>query len=133
MLDTNMASYIIKGKPPEARHRLAVLPMNSITISVITQAELLYGLASKGHPAALGTLIRDFLVRVEVLPWDGRVAAVYGDLRASCAAAGIALGALDMMIAAHAVAADSVLVSHDQAFALVPGGALAIEDWLTTG
>lgn len=130
MLDTNMASYVIKGHPPEARQRLAALPMESIIISVVTQAELLYGLARKGHPAAFANLIREFLLRVEVLPWDGEAATVYGDLRSSCAASGITLGALDMMIAAHAVAAKATLVTHDKAFSLVPDEVLAVEDWI---
>lgn len=130
MLDTNMASYVIKGQPKEVRDRLEELPMDSIVISSITQAELLYGLACKGHPAALANLIREFLLRVEVLPWDRHVATVYGDLRASCAAVGATLGALDMLIASHAVASNSTLVTHDKAFSLVPDGALAVEDWI---
>ena len=130
MLDTNMASYIIKGHPPEARTRLAALPVNNIVISVITQAELLYGLARKGHPAAFSHLIKEFLLRVQVLAWDSNVAKVYGDLRASCTASGITLGALDMLIAAHAVAEKAILVTHDKAFALVPGNILTVEDWI---
>ena len=58
MLDTNMASYIIKENSPEVRQRLAMLPMDSIVVSVVTQAELLYGLARKGRPAALAKLIQ---------------------------------------------------------------------------
>lgn len=130
MLDTNMASYVIKGHPPEARQRLLAVPMDSVVVSVVTQAELLYGLARKGHPAAFSRLIREFLLRVEVLPWNGETATVYGDLRSSCAASGITLGALDMMIAAHAVAAKATLVTHDKAFSLVHGGVLAVEDWI---
>jgi tRNA(fMet)-specific endonuclease VapC len=130
MLDTNMASYVIKGNPPEARKRLATLPINSIVISVVTQAELLYGLARKGRPAAFGLLIKEFLRRVQVLSWDSNSAMVYGDLRASCAASGITLGALDMLIAAHAVAEKAILVTHDKAFGLVPGGILTVEDWI---
>ena len=130
MLDTNMASYVIKGNPPEARQRLAALPMSRVLISVVTQAELLYGLARKGYPAAFGNLIKEFLLRVQVLPWDSNAATVYGDLRASCAASGVTLGALDMLIAAHAIATKSILVTHDKAFSLVPGGILAVEDWI---
>ena len=69
----------------------------------------------------------------QALPWDSNAATVYGDLRASCAASGITLGALDMMIAAHAVATKSILVTHDKAFSLVPGGVLAVEDWVAAG
>jgi len=130
MLDTNMASYIIKSHPPEIRHRLASLPMDSIFISAVTQGELLYGLARKGHPASLAKLIREFLFRVETLPWDEQAASVYGNLRASCMSVGITLGALDMMIAAHAIAANTVLVTHDKAFSLIPDGVLTIEDWV---
>lgn len=129
MLDTNMASYVIKGNPPEVRKRLAMLPMESVCVSAVTQAELLYGLARKGHPLPLTKVVREFLIRVQVLPWDSEAATIYGDLRASCTALGITLGALDMMIAAHAVATQSTLVTHDNAFSLVPGNILTIEDW----
>ncbi|HET9112504.1 MAG TPA: type II toxin-antitoxin system VapC family toxin [Burkholderiales bacterium] len=130
MLDTNMASYVIKGHPPEVRQRLAALPMERIVVSVVTQAELLYGLARMGRPAPFARLIHEFLLRVEVLPWDGGTATIYGDLRSSCAASGITLGALDMMIAAHAVAAKATLVTHDKAFSLVPDNVLIVEDWI---
>jgi len=130
MLDTNMASYVIKGYPPEVRQRLLVLPMESVVVSVVTQAELLYGLARKGTPATLASVIREFLLRIEVLPWESDAATVYGDLRASCVASGIILGALDMMIAAHAVAANATLVTHDKAFSLIPNGLLTVEDWV---
>ncbi|MDR3212708.1 MAG: type II toxin-antitoxin system VapC family toxin [Azoarcus sp.] len=130
MLDTNMASHVIKGHPIIIRARLAALPMNSIVISAVTQGELLYGLARKGRPAALATLIREFLLRVGILPWDARAATVHGDLRAACAAAGISLGALDMMIAAHALAVGATLVTRDPVFARIPGGMLVVEDWM---
>jgi len=130
MLDTNTASYIIKGHPPEVRQRLEMLPMSSIVMSVVTQAELLYGLARKGHPAHLARVMRELALRVQVLPWDSKAAEVYGNLRASCAARGIVLGALDMMIAAHAAAVKATLVTHDQAFGRVPSDVLRVEDWV---
>ena len=130
MLDTNMASYIIQGHPPVVRNRLVSLPMDEISISAVTQGELLYGLARKGHPASLAKLIREFLFRVETLPWDEQAATVYGDLRASCISAGISLGTLDMMIAAHSIAANTTLVTHDKAFSLVPDGVLTLENWV---
>lgn len=131
MLDTNTASYIIKGQPPEVRERLVTLPMDRIVISAATKGELFYGLARKGHPAALARLVREFLLRVTVLPWEEHVAEVYGDLCTSCTAAGATLGALDMMIAAHAVAAHTMLITHDRAFSYIPDGALTIDDWVS--
>jgi tRNA(fMet)-specific endonuclease VapC len=102
--------------------------MDCIFVSVVTQAELFHGLARKGHPAALSRLIREFLLRVRVLPWDSDATMTYGDLRASCAASGVTLGAFDMMITSHAVAASAILITHDKAFRHIPGNILAIED-----
>jgi tRNA(fMet)-specific endonuclease VapC len=53
---------------------------------------------------------------VQVLPWTADVADVYGPLRASCAARGVNLGALDVLIAAHAVSAGAILVTRDKTF-----------------
>ncbi|AQV98457.1 VapC toxin family PIN domain ribonuclease [Cupriavidus necator] len=135
LLDTNIASHIIKGDLPQVRTRLVAVPMHSVAVSVVTQAELLYGVAKRGHPAGLTTRVREFLSRVAVLSWTPEVAAVYAELRAACEAAGTPLGPLDMMIAAHAKAlpgtaagATTVLVTRDRAFGRVPGG-LALEDW----
>jgi tRNA(fMet)-specific endonuclease VapC len=128
LLDTNIASDALKGNPPGVRERLVALPMRSVAISAVTQGELIYGLAKRGNPAALGALIHEFLIRVEVLPWTAAVANVYGALRASCAARGVTLSALDMMIAAQAVAAGAVLVTRDKAFEHVQDG-LKLENW----
>lgn len=128
LLDTNMASYIIKGDLPLVRERLAAVPMQDVAVSVVTQAELQYGVAKRGYPDGLATRVRGFLIRVTVLPWTPAVAVVYGDLRASCEAAGIVLAPMDMMIAAHAKALDAVLVTRDRVFGLVPEG-LRLDDW----
>jgi len=128
LLDTNIASDAIKGEPARVRERLVALPMRSVAISAVTQGELVYGLAKRGNPKALSALIHEFLIRVEVLPWTGEVANVYGRLRASCAERGVTLSALDMMIAAQAVAVGAVLVTRDKAFSHVRGG-LAVEKW----
>jgi tRNA(fMet)-specific endonuclease VapC len=128
LLDTNIASDIIKGNKPAVLQRLTALPMDDIAISAVTEAELLYGIARRGHPPALTARAREFLLRVDVLDWDRAAAGAYGDFRASCEAGGISLSPLDMMIAAHAVATGAVLVTRDKAFLHVPTG-LSVEDW----
>ena len=130
MLDTNIASHVIKGDRREVIARLASLPMADIAISAVTEGELLYGLARRGYPEALSERVKQFLVRVEVLPWNRDVARSYGDLRAACEARGIGLAPLDMMIAGHAVAADATLVTHDKAFRHLPEH-LRTEDWIS--
>ena len=128
LLDTNIASDVIKGDRPGVRERLAAVPLHDVAVSVVTQAELLYGVAKRGHPDGLATRVREFLIRVTVLPWTLDVAVVYGDLRASCEAGGSVLAPLDLMIAAHAKALDALLVTRDRVFGLVPSG-LRLEDW----
>jgi tRNA(fMet)-specific endonuclease VapC len=129
LLDTNMVSHIIKGDQPDIQRRLIRLPMEDIAVSAVTEGELFYGLAKRNYPANLTERVRQFLLRVEVLPWDRDVTQAYGDLRAACEANGINLAPLDMMIAAHAVATGATLVTRDKAFSRVPKP-LKTENWL---
>ena len=128
MLDTNIASHVIKGDIPEIREKLVSVPMHNVVISSVTQAELLYGLAKRSYPKGLSVRVHEFLIRVDILPWNHDAATVYGDFRARCEAAGITLSPLDMMIAAHANAVDAILVTRDKAFSRIPEG-LRIENW----
>lgn len=130
LLDTNVASDAIRGEPAAVRSRLIAVRIHEVAVSAVTQGELKYGLMKRGNPDGLRRLIEEFLIRVEVLPWTAAVADVYGSVRASCSARGITLGALDMMIAAHALATGSVLVTRDRAFRQV-GGGLVVDDWAT--
>lgn len=128
LLDTNIASHVIRGDRPELTRRLAAMPMENIAISAVTEAELYYGLAKRGYPSGLTERVRQFLLRVDVLPWDHDITKTYGDLRALGEAKGISLSPLDMMIAAHAVAMDYVLVTRDGAFSRI-SDPLRTEDW----
>ena len=128
MLDTNMASYIIRGPSPVLSARLLAVPPDSMCVSAITQGELLHGLARKPGATSLQVAVRAFLLRVEVLAWDSLAATRYGALRAQMEAFGTPLGNLDTLIAAHALAEDAVLVTNDQAFTRVPG--LVVENWV---
>jgi len=128
MLDTNVASHVIRGDRREIIERLVALPISDVVISSITEGELLYGLAKRGYPTALSERVREFLLRVDVLPWEHEVTKTYADLRAVCEAKGVTLSPLDMMIAAHAAATNATLVTRDKAFRRVPSP-LRIEDW----
>lgn len=129
LLDTNIVSHVIRGDDPRVRERLQRLPVGTVAISAVTEGELRYGLARRGHPAGLTQRVEAFLVRVDILPWDSAAAQAYGTLRAACESVGATLASLDMMIAAHALCVDATLVSRDRAFARVPGG-LRVEAWL---
>jgi len=127
LLDTNTVSYIIKGNRPRVRERLLRVPMAEVGISVITEAELLFGLARRPDATKLKTVVEEFLLRVEVLPWDSAAAHQYSKIRATLEGAGEPMGNLDLMIAAQALASGLVLVSSDAVFRRVKG--LKIEDW----
>ncbi len=120
LIDTNTVSYIVRGKSPKARARLAALPKESIAcISVITEAEIRYGLAKTPNAHTLIAAMQGFLSKIKILPWGSQEALAYGKLRAELEAAGKTLGTMDMLIAAHAIVTDAVLVTHDKAFSQV--------------
>ena len=127
LLDTNTASYVIKGNFPRVRERLLKVPMAEVGISVVTEAELRFGMARLPEATRLKTVVEEFLLRVEVLPWNSEAARHYARIRATLEKEGEPMGNLDMMIAAQALAADAVLVTHDRAFRRVKG--LRVEDW----
>lgn len=127
MLDTNIASYVVRGPSPALAARLVAVPMAQVCVSAVTEGELLYGLARRPGATALQTAVREFLKRVEVLAWDSAAATRYGVLRAGLEAAGTPMGNLDTLIAAHALSAGAILVTNDQAFARVPD--LVVENW----
>jgi tRNA(fMet)-specific endonuclease VapC len=126
MLDTNTVSCLIKKNPAVSR-RIASFPMERLCLSVISEGELLYGLAKKPNAKNLQVVVKEFLKRVDVLVWDTDVAEHYGVLRAELEGSGNVLGSLDMQIAAHASQIGAVLVTNDQAFKRVRK--LKVEDW----
>ncbi|WP_233506024.1 type II toxin-antitoxin system VapC family toxin [Rhodoferax lacus] len=128
MLDTNVVSHIMQGRDAELLSRLTRLPVGQVVMSSVTLAELEYGMHRKGDPVRLRHTLTQVLLRVDVLPWDAPVATCYGALCSALEAQGINLSDFDMMIAAHAVAADATLVSRDKAFAQL-GRRLKLEVW----
>jgi tRNA(fMet)-specific endonuclease VapC len=128
MLDTNTASYIIKGEPAVIRERLRKVPMANICVSAITEAELLRGVAKKPEAKRLPVVVKEFLLRVEILPWDSDAADAYAQLRTACENEDKPLGNMDMLIAAHSVAVGAVLITNDKAFYNVKHH-LMLEDW----
>jgi tRNA(fMet)-specific endonuclease VapC len=128
MLDTNTASSIIKGEPAAVRAHLLKVPMVSVCVSSITQAELLHGVAKKPEAKRLSIAVREFLLRVEIMPWDSDAAEAYAKISASCESQGTPLGTMDMLIAAHCVAIRATLVTSDQAFYKIKHR-LSLEDW----
>jgi tRNA(fMet)-specific endonuclease VapC len=126
MLDTNAVSLLLRSDPGMTR-RVVAVPMGALCLSAITEGELRYGLARRPDARRLHRAVGEFLRRVDVLPWNTAVAAVYGKLRADLQRHGKTLVPLDLLIAAHALHAGTVLVTNDTAFRHIAG--LRVEDW----
>jgi tRNA(fMet)-specific endonuclease VapC len=127
LLDTNTVSYVIKGNYPRMRERLSKVSMAEVGISVVTEEELRFGVERLPKAPRLRVAVEEFLLRVEVLPWDSDCAQRYANLRAESERRGEPMGNLDMMIAAQALAVGVVLVTSDRVFRRVKG--LKLEDW----
>lgn len=113
MLDTGTASYIIKGHSPAIAAKLCSVVPAMVCISVMTRAELLYGLKRLPPDHRLHLAVRQFLKIVRILPWDSEAADWYADIRYQLVSSGQPIGEIDMMIAAHSLSAGAVLVTNN--------------------
>jgi tRNA(fMet)-specific endonuclease VapC len=129
MLDTNICIYLIKGKPTQALSRLKEFNLGDVFVSSITLSELEYGVAKSGNPQQNRDALDAFLAPLEILPFSGEAAYRYGQIRAFLEKEGKVIGAMDMLIAAHAVSASMTLVTNNiKEFGRIPG--LRLENWL---
>ena len=129
MLDTNICSYVLRSRPPSVKARVDEAGPGALTVSTVVLAELLFGAARHPKAAAIRREIGDLVSRLTVIPWDEAAAEHYGRLRAALEQAGTPLGAMDMMIAAHALSLGATLVSNDvRHFDRVEG--LLVANWV---
>ena len=127
MLDTNICIYVINARSPTVLARFRQERLGNIGISCVTAAELAFGVAKSGS-ARNREALEMFLAPLEVLPFDAAAIWHYGELRAGLERRGQLIGALDTMIAAHALASNTILVTNNtREFARVPG--LRLENW----
>jgi len=127
LLDTNIASYLIKGTSPAAARKMARTAPAQLSVSSVTEAELRFGVARLPQATRLNSLVEEFLLGVTILPWDSECARVYAKLRTHLEDDGLPMGGMDLMIAAHALALQLTLVTHDQAFSRIKH--LRVVDW----
>jgi tRNA(fMet)-specific endonuclease VapC len=128
MLDTDTASYLIKRRTPALGAKLAAIPPSSVCVSVVTRAELQYGLKRLSAEHRLHVGVHRFLSIVPSLPWDAEAADAYADIRHQFVSTGQPIGEMDMMIAAHSRAARAVLVTNNvRHYERVPG--LVLANW----
>jgi tRNA(fMet)-specific endonuclease VapC len=128
LLDTNICVHVINAKPPAVLERFRQHRMGEIGLCSVVAAELAYGVAKSGS-ARNRQALEMFLAPLIILPFDEAALWAYGDLRAELERKGTPFGALNTMIAAHALSQQSTLVTNNtREFARVPG--LALENWV---
>ena len=128
MLDTDICSFIIKRTSDKLLKRLRRTPVEEVCISVITKAELLYGVDISPRPKADEAAVAAFLTHAAVLDFPDEAAPHYAAIRGHLKRKGMMIGANDLLIAAHARAAGLALVTNNTAeFGRVPH--LKLENW----
>jgi tRNA(fMet)-specific endonuclease VapC len=132
MLDTDIASYIMKRSSQTLLNKLVSLPVSAICISVIVKSELLYGVQVSPRRQRDGAELAAFLRYASVLPLTEKAALHYAEIRADLKMRGEPIGANDLLIAAHARSLDLTLVTNNtREFSRVKG--LKLENWTESG
>ena len=130
MLDTNMCIYFIRRRSPQVLEHFQRHTIGEIGISTVTLAELHYGAAKSQFSERNRQALEAFTLPLEIAPFDAAAAAAYGPVRAALERQGTPIGAMDMLIAAHALSLRLTLVTNNtREFARVQG--LSVENWTT--
>lgn len=112
LLDTNICIYVINHKPQQVFERFRQYQLGELTVSSITASELAFGVEKSGSERNKQAL-KKFLSPLEILPYDEQAVWHYAQLRHDLQSKGQTIGSLDMLIAAHALALDVVLVTNN--------------------
>lgn len=128
LIDTNICIYIINQRPPAVIQKFKNTEVGQIGISTITVSELYYGVAKSQHHKQNTKRLEEFLIPFEILSYDENASKYYGIIRSQLETQGEVIGPLDMLIAAHALSEDLVLVTNNEKeFLRIPS--LKIENW----
>ena len=128
LLDTNTCIYVINHRPAQVFERFQQYPLGQLAISSITASELAFGVEKSGSERNKQALNK-FLAPLEIYAYNDQAIWHYAQLRHALQASGKTIGSLDMLIAAHALALDAVLVTNNlKEFERIAG--LRLENWV---
>ncbi len=129
MFDTDICIYIIKRKPRTVLKHMEMLQPGELVMSAITFAELMNG-AKKSHQVDTNvSKLNELAELLAICPFDKKAAISYGDVRSALEKKGAIIGSNDLLIAAHALSLDLILVTNNEKeFNRVDG--LKIENWV---
>jgi len=128
LLDTNILSDLVRNPQGLVAQKIADMGEKSICTSIIVAGELRFSVKKLGSKR-LTTQLNTILSAIEVLPLEEPADRRYGELRADLERRGATIGPNDMLIAAHALMLDCVVVTaNEREFSRVPR--LKVENWL---
>lgn len=128
MLDTNAVSEALRNPRGLVAAHIKQIADSDISVSVIVAAELRFGAKKRGSEM-ITALVEGFLARTQILPLEAGADHYYADVRVALEKAGTPISANDMLIAAHALALDAVLVTDNvREFSRIEG--LKVENWV---
>ncbi|MBK8892416.1 MAG: PIN domain-containing protein [Dechloromonas sp.] len=126
-LDTNICSYILRRHPAGMIERFSTLDRSQLWLSAIVAAELRFGAAKLASPR-FSSAVEAWLSGFDVRAWPLEATHHYAAIRSAQERAGRPIGGMDVLIAAHAIAEDSAIITNNaREFHRVPG--LAVEEW----
>ncbi|MBK7050598.1 MAG: type II toxin-antitoxin system VapC family toxin [Rhodoferax sp.] len=130
LLDTNIISYALRPQNQSLANRLhAAMVDEYVAISVATRAEIRAGQYRMTAQDKRRTAIDQLLDVLPVLVWTAQAADIYGETHTLLMKKGQPIGIMDVQIAAHALAENLILVTHNtRHFERIPG--LKLEDWM---
>lgn len=128
MLDTNICIELIRKQPAHLVKRVTSMNVGDVGVSAITVAELQHGASKSQNPEANLVALEQFLLPLSIADFGYDASAVYGQIRADLERRGMLIGPMDLLIAAHALSLDVILVTNNvKEFSRVPD--LKVEDW----
>lgn len=100
--------------PPEVIQRFKNVEIGLIGISSISISELHYGVYKSTRIKQNLKRLEEFLNPFEIYPYDENASRYYGKIRAQLEKQGAVIGPLDMLIAAHALSKDLILITNNE-------------------
>ena len=126
--DTDICICVRQKRSASLRQRFHALQPGEVVVSVITYGELLFGAITRGQLAAEREKWRELVRLLPVLPLPLETSEKYGTIRAELETSGKVIGNNDLWIAAHAMAAQLILVTNNEKeFRRVRG--LKVQNW----
>jgi tRNA(fMet)-specific endonuclease VapC len=128
MLDSDICIDVMRGRSPAIRSRLERTDREDVAVSSIVAAELWTGVSKSTHSDQSRNAVLVLLAYVAVLDWPAEAATIYGEIRARLEASGRSIGAMDLLIAAHAIHEKATLVTRNLSELRRVSG-LRVETW----